>query len=97
MGGQEMLDTKTNSEVLGVLMALGIEYINKLPESVMDYLTQNCDKSSIPSIDSSIPINEQPISNDAKSFILFLNILYFCDSEEKRIEILNQIKRNGKK
>ena len=87
---------KVNAEVLGVLMGLGIEYINKVPESLMDYLTKNCDKESIPQIDRKKPIDEQPISREARSFIIMLKLQYWCNSAEEREEIIKKLKENEK-
>ena len=89
-------NNKVKAEVLGVLMALGIDYINKLPNYVMEYLTANCSKEDIPKIDNSLPINEQPISQEAKDFLITLNLIYCCDSEEKKKEILKKIIQNSK-
>ncbi len=89
-------NSKVNAEVLGVLMALGIDFINKMPSYIMEYLTANCSKEDIPQIDNSIPINKQPVSKEAKNFLIALNLLYCCDSEEKKEEILKKIIQNTK-
>ena len=86
--------TKVNAEVLGVLMALGIEYMNKLPSSVMDYLTKNSKAEDVPNIDASKPINEQPISKDAKAFLLTLKLQYFCNSKSEKESLINELLKN---
>ena len=54
-----MENSKVNAEILGVLLALGDKYINKLPSSVMEYLTKNANMSEIPYIDQQKRIEEQ--------------------------------------
>lgn len=88
---------KVNAEVLGVLIALGIDYINKLPESIMDYLTKNCSKEDIPTIDRTKPIDEQPISREARAFLITLRLQYFCKSKEEREEIIRILSENEAK
>ena len=89
-----MNQDKVNAEILGVLMGLGIDYINKLPESLMDYLTKNCDKERIPQIDRNKSIEKQPISREARSFIIMLKLQYWCNSIEEREEIIKKLKEN---
>ncbi len=91
------MDKKVNAEVLGVLMSLGIEYMNKVPDELMDYITKNCNKEDIPVIDKNTPLNELPISREAQTFITYLNLEYFCENEEQKNEILKRLVENEKK
>lgn len=88
---------KVNAEILAVLMALGNKYINKLPSSVMQYLTNNFDVNSMPAIDATKRIEEQNISKDARAFLTMLKLKYWCKSEEEKENLLNLLNENEKK
>ena len=92
-----MENSKVNAEILGVLLALGDKYINKLPSSVMEYLTKNSNMSDIPYIDQQKRIEEQNISKDARVFLTMLKLKYWCKSEEEKEILLNLLNENNKK
>ncbi len=92
-----MENIKVNTEVLGVLMALGDKYINKIPSSIMQYLLQNSDSNSIPLIDANKRIEEQKVSKEARTFLTMLKLKYWCDSEEEKNNLLNLLNENEKK
>lgn len=92
-----MENNKVNAEILGVLLALGDKYINKLPSSVMEYLTKNSNMSEIPYIDQQKRIEEQNISKDARVFLTMLKLKYWCKSEEEKEILLNLLNENDKK
>ena len=87
---------KVNSEVLGVLMFLGMDYISKVPDSIMDYITKNSDKNLIPKIEKNTPLNKMPISREAQAFITLLNLQYFCETQEQKNKLINRIKENSR-
>ena len=89
-------NNKVNAEILGVLMALGDKYINKLPSSVMQYLIQNSDKNLIPNIDKNKRIEEQNISKDARIFLTMLKLKYWCVSEDDNEHLLKLLGMNEK-
>lgn len=88
---------KINTEVLAVLMTLGDKYINKIPSSVMRYLTNNSDMANMPNIDANKRIEEQNISKDARAFLTMLKLKYWCRSEEEKKELLELLEKNEKK
>ena len=88
---------KVNAEILAVLMALGDKYINKIPSTVMDYLTNNSDLSAMPSIDANKRIEEQNISKEARAFLTMLKLKYWCKSEEEKENLLKLLDENEKK
>lgn len=92
-----MENSKVNAEILGVLLALGDKYINKLPSSVMEYLTTNSNMAEIPYIDQNKRIEEQNISKDARVFLTMLKLKYWCKSEEEKEILLNLLNENDKK
>ena len=91
------MDRLINAEVLGVLMALGDKYINKIPSQVMEYITHNCDMNSIPAIDVNKRIEDQNISKEARSFLTVLKLKYWCKSEDDKNALLKLLDENEKK
>ena len=92
-----MNNQKLNAEILGVLMALGYNYINKIPKNVMKHLTENCDVYKIPSIDKNKRIEEQNISDEARAFITMLKLKYWCKTEKEKKDIIKKLSENEKK
>ncbi len=86
---------KVNAEVLGILNTLGEEYIDKIPQSVLDHLKQNCDVESISEYDKTKSIMEQGISKEAIALFTLLKIQYFCDSEEEKKRLIEKIQKNS--
>lgn len=84
----------TYTEVLGVLLALGNKYVEKIPSKIMDFLMQNCDFNNIPKIDRNIEIQNQNISEGAKIFLIMLKLKYWCNSEDEKLEIYRILKEN---
>lgn len=97
MNDNAKVNTKTNTEVLAVLMALGDKYINKIPEVVMKYLTDNADADLMPYIDPQKRIEEQNISKEARAFLTMLKLKYWCKSEEEKENLLKILDMNEKK
>jgi len=84
------------SQVLGVLLALGDKYMQKIPKNMMLYLKKNSDYNSIPQIDRNKSIEEQNISEDARAFLIMLKLKYWCESEEEKKEVIRTLKDNEK-
>ena len=76
-------------EVNTILTLMGKEYINKLPNKLINFIKENMDNSYISDINVNTPINEQPIKNDTKILLSLLYRNYWC-SEEKKRELLEQ-------
>lgn len=79
-----MTEEKMNAEILSVLLALGPRYVEKIPEEMITHMTNHCDKSAMITVDVNIPIQNQPISKEAKTFLAMLKLQYWCDSNEER-------------
>ena len=97
MNENSKVNTKVNTEVLAVLMALGDKYISKIPTQVMQYITDNSDAEQMPYIDPNKRIEEQNISKDARAFLTMLKLKYWCKSEEEKENLLKLLDINEKK
>ena len=76
-----MEDEIMYSEIYGFLNLIGNEYINKLPKKLLEFLKISA-KHKI-HFDLNKDINEQ-LSEKAIAFIAYLNLQYWCNSEEKQ-------------
>ena len=85
------------SEVLGVLLALGDDYCEKVPANVFDFLRDNCDHSYIPEYDKNTRIEDLDISDEARMFLVMLKIKYWCKDEKEREEVRRILKDNEAK
>ena len=92
-----MNNQKLNAEILGVLMALGYNYISKIPENIIQYLIKNCDVYKIPPIDINQRIEEQNVSDEARAFIIMLKLKYWCKTEKEKEDLIKVLSENEKK
>ena len=83
------------SEVDAFLSTLGKSYINKIPKDILDVIKSEKDESYKVKIDPDISIESQDFSREAISIILWLNLEFFCNDEQK--ELLEKIYSNNQK
>ena len=81
------------SEVDAFLSTLGKSYINKIPKDILDVIKSEKDESYKVKIDPDISIESQDFSREAISIILWLNLEFFCNDEQK--ELLEKIYSNN--
>ena len=87
----------TLSEVYAVVMALGIEYKNRIPNDVWDRIVVNKNDNYNPFIDENKALNEQAISKDTIKFIATLKRDYWCNTEEEREAFIAFLQENEEK
>ena len=92
-----MLEKDINSEVLGVLIALGNEYITLIPTEIFEYLFINCNPEKVPDIDKNKSILDQNISKEARIFLTMLKLNYWCKTSEEKEELIKILNENEKK
>ena len=81
------------SEVYQVLNLLGNEYINKLPNSLLNMLKEKRNINYNPQYIEDIPLNKQNIRKETLAIIALLHLNYWCDNEKEKLE-LKQILKN---
>ena len=81
------------SEVYQVLNLLGNEYINKLPNSLLNMLKEKRNTNYNPQYIEDIPLNKQNIRKETLAIIALLHLNYWCDNEKEKLE-LKQILKN---
>jgi len=82
------------SEVYQVLNLLGNEYINKLPNSLLNILKEKRNINYNPQYIEDIPLNKQNIRKETLAIIALLHLNYWCDNEKEKLELKQILKNN---
>ena len=82
------------SELYGVLILLGDEYINKLPNDLINLIIKKRDISYNPQYVDDMPLNKQNIKKETISLIALLHLNYWCEGEEEKNQIEYLLKKN---
>lgn len=73
------------TEVNLVLSYMDSSLVERIPESLINFIKRNRDVAYMPNITKEVPINEQPLSKDAKILLSLIYRDYWCDEELKNI------------
>lgn len=84
---------KRLAEVDYILKKLDNKYINKIPQEVWDYITENKDKNYVFKYDDDKTLAEQNLSIDTISILTYINMEYLLEEEAKR-ELLTLLKND---
>ena len=82
------------SELYGVLILLGDEYINKLPNDLINLIIEKRDISYNPQYVDDMPLNKQNIKKETISLIALLHLNYWCEEVEEKNQIEFLLKKN---
>lgn len=82
------------SEVYQVLNLLGNEYIDKLPNSLLNMLKEKRNMDYNPQYIEDVPLNKQNIKKETISIIALLHLNYWCENTKEKNE-LNQMFKNN--
>ena len=85
---------KACSEVIAILEHFSQKDQNRIPAEFMRYLEKHRDPEHIIQIHKGLPLNEQDISQDAKSLLVLIHIHFFCKTDTDRERVLTQFYRN---
>ena len=93
------------NEVYGILLALGNNFINKIPKEILNNITRNLTYIiengkkiyDIPKYDLKISLNIQGVSKEALSIIYYIYYNYWCASDKEKNYLQHLIKNNEKK
>ena len=83
------------AEVYNFLTLLGKAYINKIPKEILDIIKEEKDNSYKQKINPDISIESQGLLEESIAMILWLNLEYFSNEEQK--ELLEKIYENNQK
>jgi len=82
------------SEIYEILKLIEDEYINRIPKKIINFFEEERDKEYKPIIDVDIPLDEQNLKRETMVLLAILNYNYWCDSEEEKKEIQEELIRN---
>lgn len=102
---KEQVIRNSYNEVYGILLALGNNFIHKIPKEILNNINRNLtytienDKKiyDIPKYDLKVSLNIQGVSKEAISIIYYLYYNYWCASDKEKNYLQNLIKNNEKK
>ena len=84
------------AEVDALLDLLEDEYKERIPEKVRNFFKEEKMKDYEFNIDINKPLTEQRVRRETMALLAILNINYWCDSEEERIQWINELDKNEK-
>lgn len=92
--GACVANSKILSEVYAVIMASGQDYIDLIPEEVMEFITQKKDPYYTPLIDEDKALDEQGFEKETIAMIAVLKLNYWCETEQEKSELLAHLETN---
>lgn len=82
------------TEVYEILNWLGEDYKSKIPKKIYDHIKSERRIDYRPNFDFTQPLNQQPVKQETKNFIAYLNYYYWCTDERKKVDLLAKIEQN---
>lgn len=80
-------DSKVYTEISELLSFMNIDEVNRIPESVRNYIEEEKAENYITRIDKEEPFNPNNIDQRTINLITWLNIKYIANEEEKDVII----------
>ena len=92
-----LLDDRTAyAEVEAILNILEDEYVNKIPQKVRKFFSDEKIEDYRPVINVNVPLTEQNLKRETMILLAILNLNYWCDTSEEKQEILDELSMNEK-
>lgn len=83
------------AEVLDVLDNMESEYVEKIPQSFIEYLKENSSVDYQKHITLDKPLEKQNLNAKTLSILAAINLKYWVESEEHKQELLSRYRDNG--
>lgn len=87
-------DTFAFAELLEILSFMDEESINKIPKKLIAIFENNALQTYEKHLSPEIPLEEQNISEKTISYLGVLCLNYWCESEEEKQNLLEQVRQN---
>ena len=71
------------TELNTIIHYMDMEYLKKIPQKFINFISENMDSNYDPNISKNIPINEQTLKKDTRVLLSLLYRNYWCDEESK--------------
>lgn len=82
------------AEVLEVLDNMESEYVEKIPQTFINYLKKNSSNEYKKHITLDKPLEKQNLNTKTLSILALINLKYWVETEEHKQELINQYKKN---
>lgn len=82
------------SEVYAIINLLEDEYLDKIPKKVINFFDEEREKNYIPVIDVNVSLLKQNLQRETMILLTILKLNYWCNSEEEKQEIRDNLYRN---
>lgn len=82
------------SEVYAIINLLEDEYLDKIPKKIIDFFDEEREKNYIPVIDVNVSLLKQNLQRETMILLTILKLNYWCNSEEEKQEIRDNLYRN---
>lgn len=84
------------SEVYAVLSLMESQYIDKIPNQLMELVRSEKNEKYAPNIKIDIPLDEQGLQRKTLAFLAMLNLNYWCENEKEKQELLEMYSENDR-
>ena len=90
-----LLDDRTAyAEVEAILNILEDEYVNKIPQKVRKFFSDEKIEDYRPVINVNVPLTEQNLKRETMILLSILNLNYWCENKNEKQEFLNELSQN---
>ena len=90
-----LLDDRTAyAEVEAILNILEDEYVNKIPQKVRKFFSDEKIEDYRPVINVNVPLTEQNLKRETMILLAILNRNYWCENKNEKQEFLNELSQN---
>lgn len=90
-----LLDDRTAyAEVEAILNILEDEYMNKIPQKVRKFFSDEKIEDYRPVINVNVPLTEQNLKRETMILLAILNLNYWCENKNEKQEFLNELSQN---
>lgn len=85
------------AEILEILDYMEEEYVNKIPQKLMNVIKENASDTYERHLDANVPLEEQEISEKTTAILAMLMLNYWCESPEQKQELTDMFNENERK
>lgn len=84
-------------EVLFILDNTDVQYVNKIPKTVINFFKQNASKDYTPTFNPKCEIKDMNIKNETKHILSVIYLNYWAENEENQQQFKKILMENQKK
>ena len=85
------------AEILEILDYMEEEYVNKIPQKLINVIKENALDTYERHLDANVPLEEQEISEKTTAILAMLMLNYWCESPEQKQELTDMFNENERK